>query len=161
MMYYNEGSWHLRPFLEPESQKSAIDRAVKCLERYAEEFDTIAVSGLSGVLLGAPLSYLLHKPLLVVRKLNDKTSHGAEILEGNYGTERFLIVDDLVASGETVHYIVTTIREKTETNAQLVGVYTHEEHRVTLGEEFLGKTPYGLTISSVAPLKLSEPARGL
>ena len=66
------------------------------------EFDAIVVTGVSGLLLGPTLAYLLGKRLGVVRKTM-KDSHAITGIEHNMEpADSWIFVDDLVASGETI-----------------------------------------------------------
>jgi hypoxanthine phosphoribosyltransferase len=168
MTYEFGGASHLRQVLTPEWCKREIMNAVDVLRDFREDFDTIAISGLSGLLYGAPLAYLLNKPLMVVRKKQDVTTHGAKRLEGNYGLRRYLVVDDTICTGDTLRYIVENIGNSIP-EARCVGLYTFDTDYIykprvlsvsyQVPEEFLELR------SSVAGEKLSaslgEVARGL
>lgn len=74
------------------------------------DFDSIAVTGISGMLLGPQLARELGKNLIVVRKDQDTKNHafGAIVL-GYRASKRYLIVDDQISSGNTCRDIVTKI----------------------------------------------------
>jgi hypothetical protein len=73
-----------------------------------EGCDFIAVRGSSGIAFGFALQFLIDVKVVMVRK-EDERSHGCKV-EGPYGRlHRYLILDDLVCSGETVRAIVTAI----------------------------------------------------
>lgn len=99
---------------DAEGFKLAIDELAKCLD--GVEFDVIAGAESRGFLFGAPLSYLLNKPFVLIRKkgkLPRETVSCEYTLE--YGTaeiemhvdavkpgQRVVIVDDLIATGGTI-----------------------------------------------------------
>lgn len=74
------------------------------------DFDTIAFSGTSGAGLAYILSYRLNIPLLMVRKPSDD-SHSLLRIEGNLDAKKYLIIDDLIFSGNTAAFIVKSIYE--------------------------------------------------
>ncbi len=91
-----------------------INRLLERLE--GVEFDVIAGAEARGFILGAPIAYALHKPLVVVRKkgkLPCKTvskeydlEYGTAILEMHTDSiqegQKVILVDDLLATGGTL-----------------------------------------------------------
>lgn len=157
MTYNHQGCWHLAPLMDPERRESNLRHAKLTLQGWAEDFDTIVVTGMSGALFGAPLAYILNKPLLVVRKELDTTTHGAQRLEGNHGLERYLFVDDMVASGDTLRYVVYGISAKLP-NAKLMGIYTQDTGRVEDAMDIYSR--YKLALSDVVPARLPSSVAG-
>jgi hypothetical protein len=64
-------------------------------------FDTVVVTGVSGMLLGPIIAYKYDKNLLVVRKPDDSSNHSTMSVEGALG-DRWLFVDDQTSSGATL-----------------------------------------------------------
>lgn len=93
---------YLNNLLRPDRVRKTIMNATDVLMRY--NFDAFAVRGVSGTLLGAHLSLAMEKYLNVVRK-SDMDNHSYRWVEGNRNTRRYIIVDDCVASGNTVYEI--------------------------------------------------------
>lgn len=86
------------------------------------EFDSIVVSGVSGLLVGAQIAEILDKNIVVVRKKNEKRYSPFHI-EGAYPGD-YIVVDDLVCSGSTVRRIFSEI--KTEyPRSKAVGMYCY------------------------------------
>jgi adenine/guanine phosphoribosyltransferase-like PRPP-binding protein len=77
-----------------------VERTVADLRPHADKFDSIAVTGMSGVVVGSPVSLALGKPLVIVRKKTDDAHHKAHVNRTRAG-ERVLFLDDFVESGET------------------------------------------------------------
>jgi hypothetical protein len=73
------------------------------------DFDTVVVTGVSGLLVGPQLARAHGKNILVVRKPNDN-SHSHHQLTGYQGRKLFL-VDDFVSTGETVLRTLTTVNK--------------------------------------------------
>ena len=76
---------------------SVIERIVKEKEI---EFDTIVFRGMSGAILAPLVAAKLGKELLMVRK--EDNSHSSYIVEGNIATRKYIILDDLISTGETI-----------------------------------------------------------
>lgn len=92
------------------------------LSTHLDKFDSIAVIGTSGLVVGAPVAVLLNKPLVVIRKKNDG-SHSNRLLENdaNMG-ERVLWLDDFVASGKTRRWVRMQVKDW---GADLIGQYEY------------------------------------
>jgi adenine/guanine phosphoribosyltransferase-like PRPP-binding protein len=113
-------------------------RAVKDLATHVGEFDSIAVTGMSGALVGAPVSIALHKPLVVVRKPEDSShdvSLGRPVLNAERLGKRVLFLDDFVAMGSTHHRVKEAIEAR---GATIVASYLY------------GTGPYGDTPEYIA-----------
>lgn len=93
-------------------------------------FDFIACRGVSGLAFAAPLAFILHKPLAVIRKGDrHEAAHSCRNYEGPLGLHSYLIVDDITDSGATlrkiragVHYIHD---QKRLPQPHCVGVYLY------------------------------------
>lgn len=101
---------YLRNLLRPDKIQRTIRNATIVLARYDFQFDAFAVRGISGTLLGAHLSLAMSKYLNVVRK-SDMDSHSYRWVEGNRNTRKYIILDDCVASGNTVYQIVSHMKK--------------------------------------------------
>ena len=97
--------------------------AVKSLRKLKSYFDFIVVRGTSGLLIGPELASRLDVPFGVVRKQTDNSHYGAGY-EGCMLNGRYLIIDDFVASGETVQEIVTEVSIAIP-QSKCVGVYCY------------------------------------
>ena len=98
----------------PDAFKYVIDNI---MDHYpSDEFDCIVGIESRGFLLGAPIAYLMQKPLVLVRKqgklpydtlsVEYSLEYGSNIMEIQVGDiaedSRVLIVDDLLATGGTL-----------------------------------------------------------
>ena len=93
--------------------KSCIDKILEISKKI--NFDKIAAIEARGFLFASPLSYIVNKPLIMLRKenklpadkysVNFKLEYGTAILEMHKDSinknEKILIIDDLIASGGT------------------------------------------------------------
>lgn len=98
-------SEYLQEIFQPEEYKKTIEWVKKALKKF--EFDAIAFRGTSGSAIAFPLSYELGIPLLYVRK---DSSHHCSGIEGFVDCKRYVIIDDMVSSGETIKIIQDTIQ---------------------------------------------------
>lgn len=125
-------SCYLPCVFDPERFHSSVRLTVDILAEFEKHtpFDTIAFTGVSGAALAFPLSYLLGKPLLCVRKANSST-HSSYKVEGNYSAFRYIIVDDFISSGKTMEDIQKNIeRELAPPIPELVGIYLYRNEYI-------------------------------
>lgn len=101
---------YLRAYLNPNMAKERYRRAKLALLKYKNQFDSIAFTGMSGAMIAVPIAHAMKKPLILVRK--DKANcHSGRQVEGNIACKNYVIVDDLIASGETVERVQRKIFE--------------------------------------------------
>lgn len=81
--------------------KAAVDKTVTYLRRHKDKFDFIAVRGVSGLVVGAPASLRLNKPLVVVRKPGEGQHSYSSLVNGKHAKGRYVFLDDFVSGGET------------------------------------------------------------
>ncbi len=114
-MSLNINTKYLNSVFWPEQYAKVVDESLRLAQELKAkyQFDTIAFCGTSGAAIAFPLSYGMNLPMLCVRKQNIPSHQTTgEILEGNIGTEKYLLVDDFISSGDTVKYIINSIRVK-------------------------------------------------
>ena len=101
----------------------AIDEMQSCLE--GVDFDVVAGLESRGFVLGAPIAYNLHKPLVLVRKkgkLPRATVEASYDLEYGSATielhkddvkpgDRVVLIDDLIATGGTLEAAVRLVEQ--------------------------------------------------
>lgn len=109
---------HLTAFLQPSKLGKRIRQCAAALEKY--EFDTIAVRGVSGLLLGPGVAMVMGKSLIVVRK-HEEDRHSPHICEGDRGTKRYVIVDDFMDTGATVEAIIHDVKKWQQERGSEVG----------------------------------------
>lgn len=79
------------------------------------DFDSIAVRGVSGLVMGPIVAHVMDKHLIVSRK-EDPTGHSIRTVEMSEYSRRYVILDDFVSSGDTLVKIVSDV------DLELVGV---------------------------------------
>ena len=94
---------YLSPVVNANKRHDAVLEAAKRLN--AIEFDCIAVRGVSGLGFGAALAFHMSKDLIIVRK--GERCHSDYAVEAPVSTSvlKYIIVDDLTCSGETINEI--------------------------------------------------------
>lgn len=103
---------YLTRLMTLDNLTKTISRLTEALKPHANQFDTIAFRGVSGTMIGPILAMNLQKEMLVVRKLPHEShaSHSWRLVEGNGECQKYIIVDDIVASGATLFNICDEIR---------------------------------------------------
>lgn len=88
------------------------------------DFDTIAVTGVSGTIAGTVLAQAFGKHLFVVRKADDNSTHSSLRFQGYLG-KRWLFVDDLVSSGRTRRHVAQGVTNAVQHGYRVKSMY-HE-----------------------------------
>lgn len=117
--------------------ENVVRQTTKGLREHVDEFDSIAVIGMSGVLVGAPVALRLRKPLVVIRKETDDSHaqrfHGegrAHINIDNAGS-RAVFLDDFIVSGNSRRRVKDALATH---GAELVAQYTYRSYRISADE---------------------------
>lgn len=111
---------YLQSALCSKNRREAVAWCMRQIRSKKLEFDTIAVRGISGLAVGSILAYRLNVSLAVVRK--EASRHSERKLEGWGTANRVLIVDDVIASGGTVHAIYEQFPQAT-----IIGVLLYRD----------------------------------
>lgn len=141
-------SAYMKTALKPKELKLRAKEALKGVQ-----FDTIVGTGLSGIL---PL-YLLGEQFkvytLAVRKPNDSSHAGSQLLEGTLGN-RWLFLDDFISTGDTFIRTHRTVEKYLYFNncnkAKCVGAFLYDEL------EDVRWTPFGDIPERAASVKQEE-----
>jgi orotate phosphoribosyltransferase len=105
-------------FLTPAKLRKAVQKCLRVIRKRKLKFDAIAFRGLSGAVVAPMVALALKKTMIAVRK---NRSHGIKVC-GDLGAQSYLIIDDLISSGETVRTIVTDIERASLNEPTCVGV---------------------------------------
>ena len=126
-------------------RKATVTKAVKALKQI--DFDTIVVRGVSGLIIGPIVAYIMGKKLCVIRK-KEENSHAHHDVEYETVIGRYVILDDLMASGKTVEVILKEIGQTSASiGATWVGLYLYEGN-INSGYDFI---PSNLMVYSSTP----------
>lgn len=135
---------------DPEAFKYTVDKLVEIAGEF--DYDLIIGPEARGFIFSAPMAYAANKPLVLVRKPgklpSDTITHeysleyGTDSLEMHIDAikkgDRVLIVDDLLATGGTVH-AVTQLVEKA--GAEIAAILFVMELTFLNGRDKLSKYP--------------------
>jgi hypothetical protein len=118
---YIQGSSHTCYVLNHKSRNKIIIKAVCDLRKFSNNFDSIACCGVSGLMVVPQIAEILNKNIIVVRK--------GEKCYSEFQTEgvspiRYIILDDLICSGDTVKHIKNTIHYEYP-YSKCVGLYCY------------------------------------
>lgn len=117
---------HLERSYQPREFVLLVREMAKILTTKKHDYDAIAFCGLSGAPLAGALSYRLHKPLIVVRKGDDRHYNRNAVFSAADDVRRYIIVDDLIETGTTVNHIKDRIKE-IYFDAKCVGIYLYAQ----------------------------------
>lgn len=91
------------------TRNKTIEELVQYIQSSNLKFDSLVVTGISGLVIGSILSYKINKNLCVVRK-NRKTHSLLKVESGKDVIDSYLIIDDIMDSGKTVRSIIKELR---------------------------------------------------
>lgn len=136
---YIQGASHTCTVLNHKNRNKVIIKAVCDLRKISDTFDSIVCCGTSGLLVVPQIAELLDKHIVIIRKKSDKCY--SEFLMEGVTPFRYIIVDDLICSGNTVRYIKRSIKEECP-RANCVGVYCYIPHECAYVGEDASKLCY-------------------
>lgn len=102
-----ETSYHHKSF-DHASRKQAVDQVAAFMQQFPPEVG-IAMTGLSGILVGAIVAHETGRPFVVIRKQGEQ-SHGKEV-EG-YVFKEYVIVDDFIDTGSSMERIMNALSDR-------------------------------------------------
>ena len=147
-----QGASHTCRVLNHKIRNKTIIKAVCSLRKISDEFDSIACCGVSGLMVVPQIAELLNKHIVVVRKKGEKR-YSDFYVEG-VAPFRYIIIDDLICSGNTIKWIKQTIYEDNP-RAKCVGLYCYMPEECAYTEsnckEF--ERRYGMPLLNPAPSK--------
>jgi orotate phosphoribosyltransferase len=119
MIYH--GNWQALNDLPSE-----VEKTVENLRNHVDEFDSIVVTGVSGLVVGSPVALALGKSLVIVRKMTEDCHDGNQVVNAANIGERALFLDDFVSEGNTRRKVQDAI---STTEARLYGEYMYRDER--------------------------------
>lgn len=118
---------YLGPALSREGRREIIAEAIERLRPHAEKFKAIAVTGMSGLLIGPAIADALDKDVIIVRK-NENCHARYGPVEGAL-CSTYCIVDDMTCSCDTLRTIINKLAMSKEfKDARPVSIYLYLEH---------------------------------
>lgn len=116
-----QGASHTCHVLNHKIRNKIIIKAVCDLRKIQDSFDAIVCCGVSGLMVVPQIAEILGKNILVVRK--DEKCYSKFRTEG-VAPFQYVVVDDLICSGETIRRIKNTIKDEYP-RAVCKGVYCY------------------------------------
>ena len=114
MIYHSFGSEYANDPYTLDDLDKTVRVTTKDLREHQAEFDSIVVTGMSGVVVGVPTSMRLRKPLVILRKPKDgshasrRDKHWINVAKlGN----RALFLDDFVSGGSTSSRVHSEVKK--------------------------------------------------
>ena len=117
-----KGASHTCRVLNHKVRNKIIIKAVCDLREISNGFDSIACCGTSGLMVVPQIAELLNKNIILVRKKTDKC-YSDFTVEG-VKPFRYIILDDLICSGNTVRHIRRSI-ENEYSKTTCLGLYCY------------------------------------
>jgi adenine/guanine phosphoribosyltransferase-like PRPP-binding protein len=118
---------HTRQVFDVEQFPVLVEWIIELAREH--EYDALAACGHSGLLVAAAAAYILHIPVIAIRKPGDRAKGDRSDVNAVLPRERplrYAIIDDFVSSGETVVHIVRRVREY-HPNLVLAAILLHEQ----------------------------------
>lgn len=128
-------SGYMTRAFRPDIFSKIIVESLRVLRPHAKKFDAIAFRGFSGSLVGPILAFSLKKKMIIVRK-ESEPSHGSAI-EGAK-CDRYIIVDDFVAGGNTVRTIIAKVKSHNAIGGKPVAIFLWNHSRGLTKETYEG-----------------------
>lgn len=116
-----QGASHTSRLLNHKYRNKIIMQTYVDLRSKDLEFDAIACCGISGLMVVPQIAELLKKNILVIRK--DLNGYSNFNIEGPH-TNRYIIIDDLICSGNTVKTIMKAIKSEFH-KPKCLGIYCY------------------------------------
>lgn len=120
-----QGAAHTSRVLNHKYRNGVIIKAVCSLRKIEKDFDSIACCGVSGLMVVPQIAEILNKNIIVIRK--GERRYSEFFIEG-VAPSNYVIVDDLICSGNTVKRIMNNIHADVP-RAKCIGAYFY------MGEE--------------------------
>lgn len=148
-----QGCSHTCRVLNHKVRTKIIIKAVCDLRKIADQFDSIACCGTSGLMVVPQIAELLNKNIILIRKKDEKCYSNFTI-EG-VAPFRYIILDDLICSGDTVRHITRTISSE-HIRSKCVGLYCYmpEECAYTSETSKLFERDYHMPLLNPSPRRV-------
>jgi adenine/guanine phosphoribosyltransferase-like PRPP-binding protein len=145
-----QGASHTCHVLNHKERNKIIIKAVCNLRKISDSFDSIACCGVSGLMVVPQVAELLNKHIVIIRK-KDEQCYSEFSIEG-VSPFRYIILDDLICSGNTVRRIQRTISSE-HPRAKCLGLYCYipEECAYTSETSKLFERDYHMPLLNPCP----------
>ena len=103
-------SEYLKDVLEHRRITRTVKALVALIKHSQVQFSTIVFRGMSGALIAPIIAYKMHKQIAVARKTGDG-NHSSLALEGHSNFKHYIIIDDFIATGNTINTILNIVKK--------------------------------------------------
>lgn len=117
---YIQGASHTSIVLNHQFRNMIVMEAVRKLRPH--DFDAIVACGTSGLIVVPQVAEILDKHILVVRKPKEQCY--SEFSTEGVAPHRYVILDDLICSGNTIKHIKRTIKNEYPFS-KCIGIYCY------------------------------------
>ena len=115
---------YLMRVFKPGELRKTVDRVAWFIQASEVDYGFIAYSGQSGATMAAAVAYKLDKPLVCVRKPSDKNHSELPIeYDSTLVCKPYIIIDDLIASGNTCRFITSEIAKYMHSRCAAIFLY--------------------------------------
>lgn len=109
--------------------QEVVYQTARSIGQHLSEFDSIAVQGTSGLLIGAPVALILDKPLVIVREDAElQCWHSSDVENAANAGRRVLFLDDQISSGATLQDVKRKLGEHSEGRVSAIYLYEYDEY---------------------------------
>ena len=119
------GADYIKPVTLNAQRQIVMTNLLALINESGVEFDTVVFVGASGALMGPEVASRLNKEMLLVRKDSD-SNHSSCWAEGHGDIKRFIVVDDLIATGRTMKILFEKMAAKLP-QAKGVGIFLYND----------------------------------
>jgi adenine/guanine phosphoribosyltransferase-like PRPP-binding protein len=106
VIYHTHGTpdWTNTTYDSLVDLEATVDDALRALVPVGDQFDCFVVTGMSGVIVGVPLALRMGKPVIILRREDDKCHQSAKgwWMNDRDFKERCLFLDDFIGMGATI-----------------------------------------------------------
>lgn len=117
---------YLDLYLKGTKIRKEVQDFKKALPKSGFKFSHIAVTGISGILIGSAVAAEMGMHLIVLRKTVE-TTHSDELIEGLPYNKKVLLLDDFMETGTTIENLYESINDVSKN--KVVGTYFYKSSR--------------------------------
>ena len=124
-MSYGKCVSHLEQVLDRKQVRKTVKQLKIGISKSKVQFDTIACRGISGLAIASLIARDLNKQVAVIRTVKSKhRGHTVEVFEV---PKKYIIIDDLISSGDTMNEIHASMRRRYY-KIQIVHIFLYDKY---------------------------------
>lgn len=127
--------------------------------RTEHPFDSIILTGMSGVLVGIPVALRLKVPAVVLRKDSDNCHTSGKWIGAEHLGVRCLFLDDFTSAGGTLRRVRRMVGQYTDGHSYIYGKYFYSTDKFEWGDEPEDPDPPRVKPLTLAPPIAPDPAQ--